>query len=458
MKEKGKKDKKCIEKIKKKVKKGRYDKRTEGKAKHVDVPTNAQMNDVEFVHTNNLEETKNNLNEDINEFISKRIPNISRNLKVELFVAIPSTIINNRSDVIKSYLSSYLARIFTIFSISKVYIYDDQLANERLINKQTNYKSSENNYYKKEDINKCNQHADGSNRDEGKRSSKRSSSISDNIVSTNSRNGTWVANRECFNPQTEKKEKSEYSYLCKYLHYNLQYLETPQYLRKHLFPITHFLKHSGIMNAVDAPHHLRSDEWLPFREGVVVKKISNGIIVDVGLFSNALIENVSCIDIGTRVTVLFDAQSFEIFRKKNSKVLFTAKVIHPTIPKQYNVYWGYSIEILKSLSDIFNLQVDCIVGTSERGRVMDDVLSSLKNFSSILIVFGNRDGLEDLLIKEKEEEKKKSYSGEKKSRILNKILKKFDMFINTCPYQTSRTIRTEEAVTITLSLFHNMLK
>ncbi|CAI7722824.1 RNA methyltransferase, putative [Plasmodium vivax] len=390
------------------------------------------------------------LNEDIKKCIEKRIPNVSRNLQVDVCVAIPSSIINNRSDVIKSYLTSYLARIFTVFAVARVYIYDDQMGSER-----------------------DGRHERRDSHEQREQQLKRGNSSHSTALpqKTHEREKTPHSDRDGSNHQRKRpisqsssheggegeNPPPEYSYLCQYLHYNLQYLETPQYLRKHLFPITHFLKHSGIMNPVDAPHHLRSDEWLPFREGVVIKKKSNGVIVDVGLFAHAHIENVHHVDIGTRVTVLFHPNSFLLFQRRNADVLFSGKLINPGTPKLYNLYWGYSVELLKRLSDVFDLDVDYIVGTSERGRFMGEVADAVRGVSSILIVFGNKQGLEDLLIKEREEQKKKSYAVEKRSKVLSKMLKKFHLFVNTCPHQTSRTIRTEEAIAITLSLFHSIL-
>lgn len=45
----------------------------------------------------------------------------------------------------------------------------------------------------------------------------------------------------------------------------LQYLECPQYLRKHFFPIHKDLKYSGLLNPLDAPHHLRQNNDFQFR-------------------------------------------------------------------------------------------------------------------------------------------------------------------------------------------------
>ena len=45
----------------------------------------------------------------------------------------------------------------------------------------------------------------------------------------------------------------------------LQYLECPQYLRKFFFPIHQDLQYAGILNPLDAPHHLREDDEFLFR-------------------------------------------------------------------------------------------------------------------------------------------------------------------------------------------------
>lgn len=45
----------------------------------------------------------------------------------------------------------------------------------------------------------------------------------------------------------------------------LEYQECPQYLRKDLFPIHQFLKNSGVLNALNAPHHLLAYQWCEYR-------------------------------------------------------------------------------------------------------------------------------------------------------------------------------------------------
>lgn len=51
----------------------------------------------------------------------------------------------------------------------------------------------------------------------------------------------------------------------------LQYVETPQYLRKQLFPMHRDLRMAGILAPLDCPHHLRYEEESPYREGVCVE-------------------------------------------------------------------------------------------------------------------------------------------------------------------------------------------
>lgn len=62
------------------------------------------------------------------------------------------------------------------------------------------------------------------------------------------------------NKKTEGGSKT-----CKQLAIILQYLECPQYLRRILFPIHNFLKYTGVLNPLDAPHHFRQDDNVPFR-------------------------------------------------------------------------------------------------------------------------------------------------------------------------------------------------
>lgn len=87
----------------------------------------------------------------------------------------------------------------------------------------------------------------------------------------------------------------------------LQYLETPQYLRKQLFPKHTDLSCAGLLNPLDTPHHVRSSESSLYREGVVsdrMLKDKEGSYVYVGLPKEVRVDK--RIHPGIRVTVKLD--------------------------------------------------------------------------------------------------------------------------------------------------------
>lgn len=103
---------------------------------------------------------------------------------------------------------------------------------------------------------------------------------------------------------TQSRKNDCHEFLCRIL----QYIETPQYLRKALFPIHSDLKFAGLLNPLDCPHHMRSEEWKEYREGVVVNRPmgmgKSGSFVNIGLKADAYID--TTLSAGTRVTVQID--------------------------------------------------------------------------------------------------------------------------------------------------------
>lgn len=98
----------------------------------------------------------------------------------------------------------------------------------------------------------------------------------------------------------------------------LQYLETPQYLRRALFPMHSDLSCAGLLNPLDTPHHLRGNEWSAYREGVVVDrplKDKEGSHINVGLQREVVVDK--RLTPGVRVTVKIDEASKD-FKKKRT--------------------------------------------------------------------------------------------------------------------------------------------
>ncbi|XP_020586845.1 putative methyltransferase C9orf114 isoform X2 [Phalaenopsis equestris] len=220
----------------------------------------------------------------------------------------------------------------------------------------------------------------------------------------------------------------------------LQYLETPQYLRRRLFPMHNSLKHVGLLPPLDAPHHVRKHEWSPFREGVTLEVNSSGpggTLVDVGLRKNVKLEQV--LKPGLRVTVAMGAD-------RNFETDSLKKVVGENTPREeMGIYWGYKVRYAPNFSSVFKNclhkeSYDYIVGTSEHGAVIKSSELSLPNFQHLLIAFGGLGGLEESI----EED------NNLKGKSVNEV---FHSYLNTCPHQGSRTIRTEEAIFISLQYF-----
>ncbi|DBA04347.1 TPA: hypothetical protein N0F65_002109 [Lagenidium giganteum] len=222
----------------------------------------------------------------------------------------------------------------------------------------------------------------------------------------------------------------------------LQYLETPQYLRKALFPMHKDLSCAGLLNPLDTPHHLRANEWSVYREGIVVDrplKNNEGSHVNVGLMKEVAVDK--RIQPGIRVTVRIDEST------KDHKKKMLGKLVSPAEPReQLGLYWGYTSRYASSLSGVwtecpFKGGYDLKLGTSERGTVsVDDADFSLPPFRHALVVFGGVAGIEECV----NADETIPVTGEDAHTL-------FDMWVNTCPEQGSRTIRSEEAVLISLS-------
>ena len=74
----------------------------------------------------------------------------------------------------------------------------------------------------------------------------------------------------------------------------LSYLETPQYLRKRLFKLEPSLQFAGILPPLRTPHHPVSGKTRDlkvgeYREGVVLSKAKEGLLVDIGVDQPALL-------------------------------------------------------------------------------------------------------------------------------------------------------------------------
>lgn len=218
----------------------------------------------------------------------------------------------------------------------------------------------------------------------------------------------------------------------------LQYLECPQYLRKYFFPLHKDLQYAGVLNPLDTPHHLRQSDVSLYREGVITNKPvkgDKGSYVNVGLLNNVHVDKV--LTAGLRVTVKIPPD------QPNPKKM-KGFIVPPNIPRsESGVYWGYNVRLANNLTEAltqgpYEDGYDLTIGTSDKGKSIDDIEAKSIKYHHALIVFGGLSGLEAAL------EGDPSLDVDDPSLI-------FDKYLNTCPQQGSRTIRTEEAILITLA-------
>lgn len=229
----------------------------------------------------------------------------------------------------------------------------------------------------------------------------------------------------------------------------LSYLETPPHLRKLLFPLHPNLELAGRLPSLDLPHHLKSDEWCPYREGVTLPGADeHGTFVEAGLRIPVTVKDQ--IPENTRVTLVFDEDAESAQKNPNAQIISAAPV-NPDEPREdAGYYWGFKVRRAGNLSEVFTEceyddGYDISIGTSERGITLDDLYSGAEehkvpNFKHLLVVFGGVAGLE-VAVKNDPELQKLGVTEAKDA---------FDRWVNVCPGQGSRTIRTEEAVWIGL--------
>jgi predicted SPOUT superfamily RNA methylase MTH1 len=182
----------------------------------------------------------------------------------------------------------------------------------------------------------------------------------------------------------------------------LQYLETPQYLRKRLFPICNELRLAGLLAPLECPHHLKAGDISEYREGVVLKrptKKNKGSFADIGLLKDCQLDRK--LPPFTRVTVKLDDQGRLEYGAKN----FNGKVVSiKEAVKGMGTFWGYEVEVQETVADVMDvLPANCFkvliddrdspYSQEVRGKVIQDFNQS--GFDNLFFMFGHK-GLKHL--------------------------------------------------------------
>jgi predicted SPOUT superfamily RNA methylase MTH1 len=214
----------------------------------------------------------------------------------------------------------------------------------------------------------------------------------------------------------------------------LNYLETPQYLRKSLFKIEPDLEFAGILPPLRTPNHPLSGKTKhlqvgEYREGVVMSETKEGLVVDIGVQQLALLRQ-NVFSVGDRLT---------------TQVVKVGGQIEVQVVSREDVpsYWGYRVRLEKRsfgqlLSDGFDLKI----ATAKMGDGFMDVAKKVgvkwSQSQRVLVAFGAPSrGLHEIVQDEN-----------------LKLTALCDFVVNTVPCQGTATVRMEEALLATLAIFN----
>jgi len=207
----------------------------------------------------------------------------------------------------------------------------------------------------------------------------------------------------------------------------LKYLETPQFLRRRLFPKMNDLKFAGVLQPLKIPSHITPSNQKKIirgdvREGIIVS-VKGKKFVDVGI--NQLIQFYGQTGVGKRVTVQF----------KEGYPKLSVKEIDKT---EAPGYWGYSVKERANLFSIFSEWKGNVIITSRKGKTAtkEQISKYTTSDQPVLVAFGSPEkGIHEIL-------------GGRMKNVQNA------KSLNFFPNQSTETVRLEEALLGTLAILN----
>jgi hypothetical protein len=215
----------------------------------------------------------------------------------------------------------------------------------------------------------------------------------------------------------------------------LRYIETPQYLRKLLFPRERNLRYAGLLPPLRTPHHPLGDEKTKpgeYREAVVIRTDKRGSALEIGLRERGVTNEK--FRVGQRLTV-------RLGERLDGDHITVTRVAREEVDE----YWGYEVSLAKNLADALkDSRADYIIGTSRHGKNLYEAVRGIEssNPMSVVIAFGGPyAGLFEICERQGVDAKEL-----------------FDVVINTIPKQGTATVRTEEALIATLAVLNVLVR
>ena len=202
----------------------------------------------------------------------------------------------------------------------------------------------------------------------------------------------------------------------------LSYLETPQYLRKRLFPLDEELRYAGMLPPLRIPSH---KPRIP-ADRLTIGEVREGVVNADGT-----------VDIGLDVTPRLK-QAASPGRRVTVRVSSLRPTVADLIQKEkVGPYWGYSVEAKTAPEVLSDPRFDLRIATSRLGTPVADELgrlkSSLHDAGGVKLIFGSPSrGLFDIVGQD--------------------LHRRVDYVVNFFPEQHVETVRTEEAVFVSLGV------
>jgi methyltransferase len=211
----------------------------------------------------------------------------------------------------------------------------------------------------------------------------------------------------------------------------LRYLETPQYLRRILYPISDELQFAGSLSPLKIPSHVQTSDPKKIKAG----DVRDGVVVFfkgkkyVNLGFEQMISYYGKVDEGKRIIVRF----------KEGYPTLSIKQIEK---EEITQYWGYEVKEVSNLNTLLTTCNLSIIFTSRKGKIIHKTQKYFDEISrqNILVVFGSpKKGIHEIL--------GKNLSNITRSQVLNFF-----------PEQATETIRLEEAILGTLAVLNTLTR